>query len=101
MRSLCQNEVSDACLAVKSPSACIDDLTAAVLARGDAAPGGGRPSPAAVVLPAIAAGVWNRVAARTACVLRGCPMHVACCMAAAQDIIMQCAITCCLSREQV
>jgi hypothetical protein len=60
MRSLCENVVPAACLAVKSPSACIDDLTAEVLAQRAAAAGAGQPSPASVVVPAIAAGVYKQ-----------------------------------------
>jgi hypothetical protein len=57
MRNLSVNEVAAACLAVKSPSACIDDLMTEVAARGATAAGSGGPHPAAVLLPAIAAGV--------------------------------------------
>lgn len=56
MRSLCKHEVSAACLAVKSPQACIDDLTEQELQAQTAAAAPGRPHPAAIAVPVVAAG---------------------------------------------
>jgi hypothetical protein len=60
MRSLCENEVAAECLAVKSPHACIDDLTEEKLAgrAAAAAPSGPSwaPHPAAIAVPAVCAG---------------------------------------------
>ncbi|WIA36801.1 hypothetical protein OEZ86_008056 [Tetradesmus obliquus] len=55
MRSLCKHEVSAACLAVKSPQACIDDLTEQELQAQTAAAAPGRPHPAAIAVPVVAA----------------------------------------------
>jgi hypothetical protein len=58
MRSLCENEVAASCLAVKSPQACIDDLTEQKLAESAAAAapsGPWAPHPAAVAVPAVCA----------------------------------------------
>jgi hypothetical protein len=56
MRSLCEHEVSAACLAVKSPQACIDDLTEEQLAAQAAASASGRPHPAAIAVAVVGAG---------------------------------------------